>query len=263
MIRNRPLVPAWLALAWLVLSPAAGAQAAVLPDTIDEVRRSIVAIGTIQPTRRPPARFLATGFVVGDGKHVITNAHVVPRKIDNKKKEYLAVFMSGRKSSARRAEVVRIDNDHDVALLRIGGKQLPPMALGRSKKVREGELYAFTGFPVGEVLGLRPVTHTGIISAITPIAIPQLSGSQLNPEMIKRLRSPYDVYQLDATAYPGNSGSPLYDPATGQVVGVINKVFIKESKENVLEKPSGITYAIPIRFAEKLLRKAGLLDPSP
>ncbi len=27
---------------------------------------------------------------------------------------------------------------------------------------------------------------------------------------------------LDATAYPGNSGSPLYDPETGEVVGIIH-----------------------------------------
>ena len=56
-----------------------------------------------------------------------------------------------------------------------------------------------------------------------------------------------EVFQLDATAYPGNSGSLLYDPETGEVVGIINKLFVKESKEVVLEKPSGITYAIPVR----------------
>ena len=76
--------------------------------------------------------------------------------------------------------------------------------------------------------------------------------------MIKRLRDPYDVFQLDATAYPGNSGSPLYIPETGEVVGVINKVFVKESKEAVLEKPSGITYAIPVRYVKELLRDAGI-----
>ena len=56
-----------------------------------------------------------------------------------------------------------------------------------------------------------------------------------------------EIFQLDATAYPGNSGSLLYDPETGEVVGVINKVFVKESKEAFLEKPNGITYATPVR----------------
>ena len=76
--------------------------------------------------------------------------------------------------------------------------------------------------------------------------------------MVKRLRDPYDVFQLDATAYPGNSGSPLYEPRTGDVVGIINKVFVKETKENVLKDPSGITYAIPATHAEALMIKAGL-----
>ena len=66
------------------------------------------------------------------------------------------------------------------------------------------------------------------------------------------------MFQLDATAYPGNSGSPLYHPQTGRVVGVINKVFVKETTENVLKDPSGITYAIPARYAEALMTKAGL-----
>ncbi|MCB1737317.1 MAG: serine protease, partial [Gammaproteobacteria bacterium] len=54
--------------------------------------------------------------------------------------------------------------------------------------------------------------------------------------------------------YPGNSGSPVYHPETGAVIGIINKVFVKETKEMVIEKPSGITYAIPIKFAKDLLR---------
>ncbi len=41
-----------------------------------------------------------------------------------------------------------------------------------------------------------------------------------------------------------------------QGIGVINKVVVKESKEAVLEKPSGITYAIPVRYVKELLRDA-------
>ncbi len=38
--------------------------------------------------------------------------------------------------------------------------------------LREGQVVAFIGFPIGGVLGLSPVTHRGIISAVTPIALP-------------------------------------------------------------------------------------------
>ena len=248
----RLLLSLWLG---VVVSPAVGG--AQLADTIDAIRPSIVAVGTVIPTRRPPGIFLATGFVVGDGRHVITNAHAIPAELDFQKQEYLAIFLHSQKK-AQRVKVVSGDLEHDVALLKTVKGRLPALTLGESKGVREGELYAFTGFPIGEVLGLRPVTHRGIVSSITPIATPQLSSGTLNAKLIKKLRSPYEVFQLDATAYPGNSGSPLYHPDTGRVIGVINRVFVKETKESVLEKPSGITYAIPIVHAKKLLRDAGI-----
>jgi len=247
-----------LCTAALAFASAVRAESSALPATIERMKGSIVGVGTVLPTRRPPGEFVATGFVVGDGRHVITNAHALPRRIETDRREFLAVMTRENGEAIRRAEVIGTDETHDLALLRFEGEALPAVRLGDSARVREGELYAFTGFPIGMVLGFRPVTHRGIVSAITPIAIPQLSSGQLSREMVKRLKEPYDVFQLDATAYPGNSGSPLYEPETGTVVGVVNMVFVKETKESVLEKPSGISYAIPIEFAKALMRKAKL-----
>ena len=233
-----------------------GAQAQNLPDTIEKIKPSIVAIGTFQKTRRPPSIFRGTGFVIGDGLHIATNAHVMPDKIDGERKESLAVF-SGKadRIEIREASKIAEDLDHDLVILKITGRPLSPMAIGDSSRVREGETYAFTGFPIGMVLGLNAVTHRGLISAVTPVVIPQLSSQLLNNKVLVRLTAPYNVFQLDATAYPGNSGSPLYHPETGQVIGIINKVFIQETKESVLQKPSGISYAIPINHLQELLKK--------
>ena len=66
---------------WVADVAFRAAGAASLPDTIDAIRPSIVAVGTVIPTRRPPGMFLATGFVVGDGRHVITNAHAIPDEL--------------------------------------------------------------------------------------------------------------------------------------------------------------------------------------
>ena len=231
---------------------------ASLPDTIARVSSSVVGIGTVQKTRRPPAKMAGTGFVVGNGRYVITNSHVIPKEINAAKLEYLAVFTGrGNSPKARQAVVLKSDEAHDLALLRIEGEPLPALSLGDSSRVREGEEYAFTGFPLGVIFGLHPVTHRGIISSITPIALQANSAGQLDPAQIRRLRSPYNVFQLDATAYPGNSGSPLYHPETGAVIGIVNMVFVKEGRENVLAKPSGISYAIPAVYARKLLKKAG------
>ena len=67
----------------LGLMAASGARAqADLPDTVDAIRPSVVAVGTYQTTRRPPSVFRGTGFVVGDGQLVATNNHVVPDRLD-------------------------------------------------------------------------------------------------------------------------------------------------------------------------------------
>lgn len=243
--------------AWLILVLAtANVAASSLPDTIDRVRPSVVAIGTYQPSGSPRQRFSGTGFVVGNGQLVVTNYHVVPQELDAKRLEQMAVF-SGRGRNARfhAASIVAQDPAHDLAILRIDS-QLPALELAGRDLAREGVEIAFTGFPIGMALGLYPVTHRGIVSAISPMAPPQLGTRVLSAKMIRAMRDPYDVLQLDATAYPGNSGSPVYDQATGQVVGVINSVLVKQTKEAALGDPSGISYAIPVRFVRELLQRA-------
>jgi serine protease Do len=240
----------------IVIFCPSGSAFGDLPETILKIKPSIVAVGTVLDTRRPPSKFRGTGFAVGNGNLIITNAHVIPDEIEIAEKERLVVFVEGdRRQYSRKAEIVEMDSQHDLALLKIEGTALPAMTIAKSKTVLEGKTYAFTGFPIGTVLGHYPVTHQGIVSAITPIAIPAQKSGDLSIKTIRRLRSPYNVFQLDAIAYPGNSGSPLYDPATGHVVGVVNSVFVKETKEAVLEKPSGISYAIPAKYVQALLEQ--------
>lgn len=255
--RSRPL--GWWILVLLLVMPLSVA-ASELADAIARVKPSVVGVGTFQPTRSPRANLMGTGFAVADGRHVITNDHVIPLTIDTANREHLAVFIpgSGDSGEMRRAERVASDPLRDLVLLRIEGAPLPALRLGNSDRLREGETVALTGFPIGAMLGLVPATHVGIVSAITPVAMPMHSTQQLDPRVIRRLRDPYAVFQLDATAYPGNSGSPLYRPATGEVVGVLNMVFVKEGRERALDRPSGISYAIPGNYIRDLLRQADL-----
>ena len=225
-----------------------------LPDTITRIKPGIVGVGTYKKTRRPPAIVFATGFAVLDGNHVLTNAHAIPKKLDKRHKEFFALFVGqGQDGAVLEATVVTIDEEHDLCLLSFEGKALPPMVLGDDSLVKEGEIYAFTGYPIGTVLGLYAATHRGMISAITPIALPSNAIRPLDKKLASRLQSPYTVFQLDATAYPGNSGSPLYDFNSGEVIGIINKVFVQGTKENAITDPSGITYAIPVQHVKKLL----------
>jgi len=233
--------------------------AASLEDVIAITKKSVVAVGTYMPRRAPKGVFRGTGFVIGNGKLIVTNAHVLPDTLETKNIEAIAIFFrQNEQIKMLEAETVAIDKTHDLAVLRLLSGSLPVLKLD-STKVREGRSIVFTGFPIGMVLGLYPVTHRGIVSAVSPVVIPQLKSKRLNAKLLKRLQQPFDVYQLDATAYPGNSGSPVYDAETGSVIGIVNKVFVKESKENVLSKPSGITYAIPVRHLNSLLRKHNLM----
>lgn len=254
----RYIFAAFLALTLFVMATNAAAEMA-LPDLIEQVRPSVVGVGAIYPKRQPnrsvdPVLYVGTGFVVGNGRQIITNDHVIPEKLDVENNQRLAVF-SGRGENARAhpARVVRRDKTRDLALLVIDGAPLPALRLGRSLEVREGQAIAFTGFPVGAVLGLYPATHTGTVSAITPMARPATSSKQLTVAQLKRLRTPFDVFQLDAVAYPGNSGSPVFELEQGRVIGVISSVAVKGSRESALSQPSGISYAVPARFVQNLL----------
>ncbi|RMG36461.1 MAG: serine protease [Gammaproteobacteria bacterium] len=236
--------------------PAAGI-AATLPDTIDKVRPSVVGVGVVQKKiRRMESTFSGTGFVVGDGRIVVTNYHVY-KGLEKARDQgaSLVVFTGrGKAAKARPVRLLRADKAHDLALLQLQGGRLPALRLAGDRLAREGEAVAFTGFPIGMALGLIPATHRGIISAITPIALPASSVKALKAEQIRRIRGgPFLVYQLDGTAYPGNSGSPVYRRDTGEVIGVINSVFIKGGKEAALARPSGISYAIPIKHVRALL----------
>ena len=197
------------------------------------------------------------GFAVGDGLHIVTNAHVIPDTLDLERMEK-QVVITGRNNEpdVRDATVIFRDKAHDIALLKISGTALPPLTLGDSDLVKEGRRVAFTGFPIGMVLGFFPATHQAFVSSITPIIRPVNNAVQLDANLIRQLKTPFMVFQLDGVAYPGNSGSPLYDPDTGVVYGIINMVFVKGKKEAALSAPSGISYAIPGKHIVNMLNNA-------
>ena len=250
-------VVAVVAMAALAVASDASAQHSLI---ISRIKPSIVAIGTFQATRVPQFRFAGTGFAVGDGTLAATNAHVIPTALDGGADPELlvAVLPAGEASglAMRRLSRVLVDAEHDLALLRMDGAALRPMKVRDSSSIAEGDELLFTGFPIGSVIGLFPATHRALVAAIAPVALPSASGRQLDPKVVRRLRdSAFPIFQLDATAFPGNSGSPLYDPANGEVVGVVNMVFVKGTREAALSHPSGISYAMPSRYLLELLGK--------
>jgi S1-C subfamily serine protease len=225
-------------------------------EVIAKVKPSVVGIGVYTPTSSPKNILYGTGFVIGDGHYIITNDHVLPTELDENLLQKMAVFTgSGKNGKIRYAEIIAKSDLYDLAILKISGQPLPAMTLADDKIRPDGSYIAFTGFPIGSVLGLYPVTHRGIISSTTPTVVPAQTAGQINLKMLKRMRNPYFAYQLDATAYPGNSGSAMYDMKTGEVLGIINKVFVQSTKEGAISTPSGITYAIPVKYLHQILKE--------
>jgi serine protease Do len=236
-----------------------GAAHAGLPSLVARVRESVLPVGTFNPLANPRFGFRGSGFVVGDGTRLITNAHVLPDPAATPAPQ-LAVLagaalrggVEGRE--LRRARLLGIDRARDLAVLELEGAPLVPLELGPPESVREGMEIALLGFPIGGVFGFSPVTHRGIVASITAIALPSPQARQLDERAVARLRDgAFEVYQLDATAYPGNSGGPVFDVASGRVIGVVNMVLVRGARETALTNPTGITYAIPVRFVQELL----------
>jgi serine protease Do len=241
----------------LLILPCA-ASAASLVDVIKQVKPSVVAIIMVQKDPRAPAQLVGTGFAVADGKHIITNHHVIRDRGEAGGGQVLfALTQNGPITERRALNIKAIAPSVDLALLKLDGLALPPMRIrGEADLAPEGTDIAMTGFPLGAVIGFHPSTSRGIISALTPNRSPEYSSFSLDPAAIRAIR--YQTYQLDLVAYPGNSGGPLYDASSGDLIGVVNSTFIKSTKEKVLSEPSGISYAIPSGFVRQILMENGL-----
>ena len=243
-----------LLLAGLLLAPFAQADVA---DTLAAIKPGVVGVGVYTPTGSPRANLMGTGFAVLDGRYIVSCAHIFDKPLDTEKKATHAVFIGrDRQMAVRAATIVALDKPRDLALLKLdGGDPIPPLKIGDSTRAREGWQLYFTGYPIGSVLGLNASTHRAGLAAIIPIFTPVAHASQLNARALRQAKDAYEVFELDAIAYPGNSGSPVWHPDTGEVLGVVNSVYVKGAKEAALSDPSGISYAIPARYVRELLER--------
>lgn len=285
-LRRRGLT--WGGLCGLLGLGSAPARAG-LPEVVARQKPGVVAIGTYSPLTSPRFQFRGTGFAVGDGLTLITNVHVLPghepRPLaapapapnpppddtgrptapladSGRLPPQLSLYVPGTHKGSqdpgdiRPLRVVALDPEHDIAVLRCDGAPLPTLKLAEPTLPREGQAVALIGFPIGSALGFSHVTHAGIVSAVTPIVLPQATASQLSAAAVARVRQgPFEILQLDAIAYPGNSGGPLLDAETGEVLGVMNMVFVRGSRESALSAPTGISYAVPVRWVHALLAR--------
>ena len=233
---------------------AAPAHAADIPALVAAAKPSIVAIGTFSRLQNPQFRFLGSGFAAGNGRQVVTSAHVIPT-LDPALNEVIAVAIpEGTNTRVYEAKPQTIDRDSDLAVLEMSGPALPPLAIAPAGEAREGAEVVLMGYPIGSALGLFPAVHRGVIAAVTPMINPSPRAASLKANQIQVMRGdPITLLQLDATTFPGNSGGPVIDSATGRVVGVVNLGIAKGNRESAIQFPTGISYAVPVRYLLPML----------
>jgi len=175
-----------------------------------------------------------SGFVIGKGGSIVTNAHVVEGATR-------VTIRFGDKRTAQ-ARVAGRDLSTDLALLLVDaeGLDLTPLELGSSRGVQVGDPTVAIGNP----FGLDRTLTTGVVSALQR-SIPSLQpGFTIN-----------NVIQTDAAINPGNSGGPLID-ARGKVIGVNSQIETGGSGGGNV----GIGFAVPIDTAKEVipqLRRGG------
>src|SRR5206468_6856789 len=101
-----------------------------LVNVVKRIKPAVVAVGTFEQTRSPSVDFRGTGFAVGDGLSVITNAHVLPPALNTEQKEMLGIITGeGANPTFRVATVAGIGPEEELARPRMSGPALPTLAV--------------------------------------------------------------------------------------------------------------------------------------
>jgi S1-C subfamily serine protease len=162
-----------------------------------------------------------TGFVVESGawgSRFLTAQHV----IENARR--LRVTVGNRRTIA--AEVAASDAKQDVAIVETREPNLRAVRLGSSSALEPGMRIGVAGYPIpdafaDEGLGVETSVFFGRLSSVRR-----------------------DALELDAPVIPGESGGPVFDAGTGEVIGIAESRF---------EEERAIGFAIPIADALRFL----------
>jgi serine protease Do len=180
-----------------------------------------------------PQHGTGSGVLLSADGYIVTNAHVV----EGARRVQVALAPPGPGPLEPRsilktpgrvlgAQVVGLDRESDLAVLKVVEDGLPFLALGDSEELRQGQIVIAMGSP----LGLEGSVSFGVVSAV---------ARQVKPE--DRM-----VYiQTDAPINPGNSGGPLLD-VEGRVIG-INSFILSQSGGS-----EGIGFAAPANIVRNV-----------
>jgi serine protease DegS len=170
--------------------------------------------------RKQTQTSLGSGVIISPQGYVLTNNHVVEDA-----DEIELMLSDGRTIQAK---VVGTDPETDLSVLKVAGKDLPAVVVGKSDALQVGDVVLAIGNPYG--VG-KTVTQ-GIVSAT--------GRNHLGINTFE------DFIQTDAAINPGNSGGALIN-ARGELVGINTAIFSRSGGSQ------GIGFAIPVSLAQDVM----------
>lgn len=169
-----------------------------------------------------------------DYLYMITNHHVIDGARD------LSVTFSDDKTYA--AEVVKYDENNDIAIIRVRIKDLSESTLSEIKPIKIGDSNSLeigeSVVAIGNALGYGQSVTTGVVSAVNRNFAPKESLDTKT------------YIQTDAAINPGNSGGALLN-MKGELVGINTAKIASSSIE-------GMGYAIPMARVLELIKGANI-----
>lgn len=196
-----------------------------LPDNIPEIFRHLFEHPQFQqrsPNNRPQSSSMGSGFFISEDGYILTNNHVVDGATD------ITIRLIDRREFT--AQIVGVDPQTDLALLKIDADDLPYLELANSDDLLVGEWVLAIGSP----FGLDYSVSAGIVSAIGR-SIPSSQQQNYVP-----------FIQTDVAINPGNSGGPLFN-LEGQVVGINSQIYTNSGGS------IGLSFAIPSNLAKNVV----------
>ena len=174
---------------------------------------------------------MGSGIVLSEDGYILTNYHVIEKAYESGA-DIMVIDFDG---ASYPAETVGIEEDSDLAVLKIEAENLTPAELGDSSALRVGQTIYAVGNPLGE---LTYTMTSGIVSA-------------LDRHITTDVNVTMNMFQIDAAVNNGNSGGPVFN-VYGQVIGVVTAKYTLYGME-------GLGFAIPAddacRIASDLVEK--------
>lgn len=173
-----------------------------------------------QRVQTPKKQGSGSGVIISADGYIVTNNHVVEGA-----DEITVILTDNREFSAT---IVGNDQNTDLALIKVSGKNLPAITIGDSQKLRIGEWVLAIGNPYN----IGTTVTAGIVSAKAR----SMSGGN----------SVQSFIQTDAAINPGNSGGALVN-TNGELVGINSMLYSQTGSY------SGYGFAIPTTIMNKVV----------